>query len=110
MKHPTSPLTSLRALCGACLLLGMASLSTAAHAGNADTDQPTAQQPEPLIANGEESRVWLKLQDAGTQSSKHKQTIGGQAMSLIYGRYLESFKKPIHGNNGGSTSSQTNTK
>jgi hypothetical protein len=67
-----------------------------------DEPLPTTPQPRqqataaPDIASGASARAWLKLQDSGKLASKNRQTLGGDAMSKVYERYLESFKQPIH--------------
>lgn len=76
------------------LLLAAAAL--APMSARAADDNPSAPPPAPAIANGEDAHAWLKLQETGTQASKQKQTLSGPAMTLVYARYLESFRQPIH--------------
>jgi hypothetical protein len=61
------------------------------QANTVANEQSGIAQPE----IGDSTKAWLEMQSSGSQASAHKQTLSGPVMDNIYGRYRESFNRPI---------------
>ncbi|AJY44034.1 DUF3613 domain-containing protein [Burkholderia humptydooensis] len=83
-----------RALCAATLALA-AVLACAAGAARAQSSQPQPQHDAPPASEiGHASQTWFALQ-ASNREAAPAQPMIGEAASLAYARYLESFKTKI---------------
>lgn len=73
---------------------------------------PASEIPIPQEADTQ-SRLWLQLQSSGAMAGS-RYTLPGQAATLVYQRYLDSFSHPIpeqfeleDGDSGGSSGSSS---
>lgn len=78
------------------LVLLLLILSMPIQAEDKTTDKIAEVQNDGTLPEiGESTKAWLDLQGSGSQASANKQTLPGPVMGNIYGRYVESFNRPI---------------
>ena len=77
--------------------LAQSDTGSAAPAPAADTAAatPAAAPAAPGQGFGSQSRYWLAVQASGASSVTEERPMPGEVASLVYQRYLNSFKYPI---------------